>query len=1336
MKLSYTSLHGHTDNSNFRLLDSISKPHHVLERAHELGLKGVAFTDHEALSGFIKGETYLAKKREVDDVWANMKFIRGNEIYLCRNGQNKDNFIRGQDRFFHFILLAKDYEGYLQLCQLSYRAWKRAYKHFQYRVPTYYQDVIDIIGENPGHVIGSTACIGGQVGTKFLQVLDQRCSIDEAMEFNIAWTSRMCEIFGKENFFLELQPGVTEEQIFANKHLVELSNIQHIPCIITTDHHYTRKEDRKIHRAWLKSKAGEREVDSFYEATYMMSEEEIHERMDEHIGKEKVSAFLENTNAICDMIEEYSLLKPLSIPYLPKARFDVIETFSKDESGKYRAIEDEQFIVDKIPNLNLFITSEEKANRQFAQRIINFMFGYDERDENRRYTYSKKCERLNTELGIIWAASEKMHTDWSKYFLQVADYINIYWNEGDSIICPSRGSAGAGYICYALGIIQIDPTRESAPLIFERFMNPDRASVLDIDIDVESVKRDRCIQALKDIYGEDNVTRVSTFKTEKARSAILTAARALDIDVDTARYISSLIKAERGIQYTLSQTYYGDEENDIAPNRQFVQEMEKYPELWEIARNIEGMISGLGSHAGGVVITEEPIQETCGIMRTSSGDIVTAYDLHEVEAMSLIKIDLLATEALTKIRTCLDLLYEYGYIEREATLKETYEKVIGIYNIDRDNSEMWKMVWNNEITALFQMEQQSGIQGIALTKPQSLEDLATLNSVIRLMPPDKQSERPLEKFARFREDKQAWDREMDSYGLTEHEKELLHSMFDYSNGISAQQEDLYQRMRCPEIVGYSFGQADKLRKSVAKKNPKDYQAFEEQFWKDVAEKGSSEQLCKYIWHVLVATQRGYSFNLAHTLSYSFVALQEMNLAYFYPIIFWNTANLIVDSGAQFKVEEEEEDEDVTEDVEEILEEEEDELETGRATVSNYGKIASAIGKMQKRGIQVLPPDINKSRYTFTPNVEENTILYGLKGIVRVGDNVVTDIIAHRPYVDIDDFLNKVKVNKIQMTNLIKCGAFDEFGDREVIMEEYINEISGAKKKLTLQNVAMLIEHELLPREELDFEIRVFNFNKYLRKFKDKTTGQIVLDEVAYNFYSEHFDEDLLDVDEEGNTTIDAATWKNIYDKYMANVRKYIIENQKELLDRLNYDLTEEMREKYAAGNMDKWSMDSVCFYQHHHELEFADLVSLGVEEFEDLPEEPQIASSFRAKDGHIINLFKLTKIAGTVIDKNKTKSQITLLTTSGVVIVQAYGVMPQYDKQISEVGEDGKKHVVEKSWFTRGNKIIVNGMRRGENIFVAKKYRSNIDDHHFMLITKINEDGSVEVQKERREVSE
>ena len=253
------------------------------------------------------------------------------------------------------------------------------------------------------------------------------------------------------------------------------------------------------------------------------------------------------------------------------------------------------------------------------------------------------------------------------------------------------------------------------------------------------------------------------------------------------------------------------------------------------------------------------------------------------------------------------------------------------------------------------------------------------------MPPDRNAERPLEKFARFKENPQAWEDEMDAAGLNEHQKQLMHSMFDYSNGISAQQEDLYQLMRCEEIVGYSFGQADKLRKAVAKKNPKDYDAFEEQFWKDVKERGSDLNLCRYIWNEMVKPQKGYSFNLAHCLSYSMVALQEMNLAFYYPIIFWNTANLIVDSGAEYKT--------YLEDYEEPddeLEEDEEEEEEVKGSNSNYGKIATAIGKMQQKGIYVLPPNINESNITYTINVKKNEITYGLKGIDVC--NIITIII--------------------------------------------------------------------------------------------------------------------------------------------------------------------------------------------------------------------------------------------------------------------------------------------------------------------------------------------------------
>ena len=850
--MSYTNLHTHTWFNNIRLTDSINKKEKIIEKAYSLKMNGIALTDHEALSSFINAEKFLINKKQEnidDENWAKLKLIRGNEIYLVKDNLNKENFIAGEDKFYHFILLAKDYEGYLQLCELSSRAWNRMFKYFHYRVPTYYQDIIDVIQKNPGHIIGSTACIGGKIGETFIQALNKNISETEAFSINKKWLYKMIEIFGENNFYLEIQPGLTPEQIYVNKQIQKLHEITNIPIIITTDAHYINKEDRKIHREWLNNKQGDREVDSFYEATYIMADEEIHNRLDNYMGAENVSLYLQNTNIICDNIEDYSLLKPLHIPYLPKKNFDIIE---KEKTDKEICI-----AISKMPNIKNFIDSNIKADNQFANRLIRFMFEKDNALDKNRIEYTNKTQRMNTELGIIWDSSKKQNVEWSKYFLQVSDYINIYWTIGDSLVSP-RGSAAASYVCYALGIIQIDPTREKAPLIFERFMNPDRASVLDIDVDIESTKRNKCIQALKNIYGDKHVTRVATFKTEKARSAIITAARALDIDVDISRYISGLIKSERGIQYTLDQTYYGDEANDIKPNKQFIAEMNKYPKLWEIAKSIEGIVSNLGSHAGGIVITEEPIQQTCGIMKTSSGDVVTSYDLHNIEEQGLIKIDLLATRALTKIRTCLDLLCDYNYIVKEDTLYKTYNKVIGFYNINRDDLNMWKMIWNNEIISLFQMEQQSGMQGIALTKPSSLEDLATLNSVIRLMPPDKQSERPLEKFSRFKKDPTAWDQEMDYYKLTKHEKELLHKMFDYSNGISAQQEDLYQLMRCPEIIGYSFGQADKLRKSVAKKNPKDYQIFEEQFWKDVQEKGSSKHLCEYIWNVMVASQRGYS----------------------------------------------------------------------------------------------------------------------------------------------------------------------------------------------------------------------------------------------------------------------------------------------------------------------------------------------------------------------------------------------------------------------------------------------------------------------------------------------
>lgn len=693
---------------------------------------------------------------------------------------------------------------------------------------------------------------------------------------------------------------------------------------------------------------------------------------------------------------------------------------------------------------------------------------------------------------------------------------------------------------------------------------------------------------------------------------------------------------------------------------------------------------------------------------------------------------------------------EQGYVKKKETLKDTYESVIGIYNLEREAPEMWQMVWNHEIHSLFQMEKQSGIQGIALTHPQSVDDLAVLNSVIRLMAQEKGAEQPLNKFARFKNDIRQWYDEMERYGLTKEEQKLLEPVIKLSYGISESQEKFMQLVQMPECGGFSLTWADKLRKSIAKKNPAAYEELQKEYFETVEKKGLSRNLCNYVWNVLVATSRGYGFNASHTLAYSLIALQEMNLAYKYPIIFWNCACLISDSGgAESDNEEQDNEENVYEEVEYSsfedfgAEEDDDEEDNDddeevttvkkkkKTKTSNYGKIATAIGKMKSEGIEVAPPDINKSTYTFSPDPELSLIRYGLSGIVKVGEDVIQSIINARPYKSIDDFLNKVKVNKPQMINLIKAGAFDSFGDRTKIMHQYINKISGAKNRITLQNMKMLIDFNLIP-EEYDLQKRVYNFNKYLKKFKEGI--YYLLDNIAFNFYEKNFDIDSLEICEnsESGFKIKQTIWDKKYQFHMNIIRPYIQKNNKQLLEAVNNKLTEQMWNKYCIGSLSKWEMDSVSFYSHPHELSKVDLKRYNCTNFFRLSETPEIDRIVPIK-GKQVPLFKIRRIAGTVLDKDKNKKIVTLLTSEGVVTVKIYGgVFSNYDKQISVRGPDGKKHVIEKSWFSRGNKIIVTGIRQ-ENAFIAKKY-SKTPYHLVELITDIKDDGSITVKEEREEM--
>lgn len=740
-------------------------------------------------------------------------------------------------------------------------------------------------------------------------------------------------------------------------------------------------------------------------------------------------------------------------------------------------------------------------------------------------------------------------------------------------------------------------------------------------------------------------------------------------------------------------------------------------------------------------------------MRTRSGDIITQFDLHNLEDVSLIKWDLLSIEALDKMRACIDLLVKVGRVKEKNTLKETYESVVGVYKIKRDNINSWHKLWNHEIWSFFQMEKDSGIKGISLMKPTTVDDLSILNSAIRLMAPEKGGEMPLNKLARFKADEGEWDRELKQYGLGEKEKALLKPILGISYGLCITQEQFMQLVQLPELGGFSLAWSDLLRKSVAKKNPKDFDKLEKEFFKVTKEKGCNENLCKYVWY-LISMSKGYSFNLSHTFAYSVIGLQEMELACEYPVIYWNTANLIVNSGAVDGDSEEDEENVIEESAEqeetafdcqeeqEMVEEDNDEKtedstdETKKKKKPNkidYGKIATAIGSMQSAGIKIALPDINKSDFTFTPVEEENKIYYGIKGILKIGKDLAKIIIKNRPYSSVDDFISKVKINKPQMINLIKCGAFDNFGDRIEIMKDYILSISGAKTTLNMRNAQKLIEKNLFP-EELSFNVKVFNFNKFIKKMS-KTVGLVTkyyLDPYCFSFYESNFDNDDIEIEYKDGQPVGyimAARWDKEYKKQMVPLSNYIKSHLNDLLIGLNKELFDDMWNKYALGNISKWEMDSVNFYFHDHELKVVRPIIYDLSNFKDIKEEPEVINTVCIK-GRDVPIYFLHRIAGTVIDKNKNKNTVTILTTSGVVDVKIYANQFTYfDKQISIMGADGHKKVMEKSWFTRGNKIAFTGIRR-ENNFIPKKYK-NTQYPLIELITNINDDGTLTTITER-----
>ena len=422
-------------------------------------------------------------------------------------------------------------------------------------------------------------------------------------------------------------------------------------------------------------------------------------------------------------------------------------------------------------------------------------------------------------------------------------------------------------------------------------------------------------------------------------------------------------------------------------------------------------------------------------------------------------------------------------------------------------------------------------------------------------------------------------------------------------------------------------------------------------------------------------------------------------------IYWNTACLIVNSGAA--------DED-------------------NAGSTDYGKIAKAIGDIMSAGIKISIVDINKSDFGFAPDIDNNQILFGLKGMLNVGDDLVVSIIENRPYTSPRDFLNRVKPNKQAMISLIKGGAFDKLMDRKTCMAWYIWNTCDKKSRLTLQNMASLIKYDLLPKDKQEYITakRFYEFNRYLKSICKHSTVEYKLDDRAVNFMIE-MDLDYLLTGIKGDWFLNVKQWdKNVYQVQMDVFRKWITDNKDSILVDLNTKIFKEDWDKYAKGNLSSWEMEVLCFYYHEHELKNVNKYKYGLSDFDKIPSEPVVEKTFMSR-GQEVKMFKLYKICGTCIAKNKTRGTVTLLTTSGVVDVKfRKEYFSLFDKQISEKGADGVKHVKEKSWFNRGNMILVQGIRSGDE-FLPKKYASSAG-HQLYKITAIdNKSGEILLTDQR-----
>lgn len=872
-------------------------------------MTAVALTDHGTLSGTIE----FYKEAKASDI----KPIIGIEAYIA-NRKHTDKEPNKDKANYHLILLAMNNQGYQNLMALSTIANLEGY---------YYKPRIDreLLAKHNQGLICLSGCASSEVGDALRQG-----QYDEAKKI-AQWYKKA---FG-DRYYLELQDhghpkhtSVWREQETINDGLLKLAKELDIPCVVTCDAHYLKHSDQDAHEILLCVQTGSFLSD---EKRMSLKEFELHVTDPKEViarwGESHPDLIL-NTKKIADRCDVDIPLGKILIPKFPVPAKETEKSYL--EKLVYRGL---AWRYGQVPENKAAKLSQADAKKTLTKEVI---------------------DRAAYELGII----ESM--GFNGYFLIIADFIN--WGKDSGIVFgPGRGSAAGSIIAYSLKITELDPLKYD--LLFERFLNPDRISMPDIDIDIQDTRREEVIQYCVNKYGKDRVANIVTFGRMAARNAVRDVARVLQVPYAEADRLAKMIPPPiQGRHIPLA--------TSIKEDADLKREYETNPTaktVFDLARQLEGTIRSHGVHAAGVVISQEDIVCYTPLERAQKGVIATQYSMGPVDELGLLKIDFLGLSNLTIINNALKII------------KRVHKKDIDINSIPLDDPKTYELFQNGDTTGVFQFESAGMKRYLKELRPTEFNDLIAMNALYR--------PGPMQWIGDFIARKQ--DSSKIEY-LHEKTKPALENTY----GVLVYQEQVMQIAK--DLCGFTGGQADTLRKGVAKKKPEVLAALKRDFINGALENSDiSKVKIEEFWRSLEAFA-AYCFPKSHAACYATIAYQTAYLKAHYPAAFM--AALM------------------------------------SSDLDDKDRLAIEINECKHMGITVLPPDINESYVEFTV-VRDNQIRFGMAAIKNVGTGVVEEVLQARRdgnFASLEDFLSRVgsKVaNRKTMESLIKSGALDQLGDR-------------------------------------------------------------------------------------------------------------------------------------------------------------------------------------------------------------------------------------------------------------------------------------------------------------------